>query len=235
MKMEEVIEQVSFLLGIPQNENVEEIDLRTAVQIAFRELKRYIRTSVDKTVPYSTRIDLEAQGIKTDTIIDVIATQPRIGLTMSSIESGNIFQVAAATRAYSYVGNGSLNIDPIMTEMAMSQVRNTISTDLQWKHDPHNNVLYVTHRDPLPGMVTIRYIPDLQDVSEIRGTTWTDYLVRMSLAFAKISLGRSRSKYIIEGSNVSLDGDKLLTEANAELESIRSELESKKKAFVVLN
>lgn len=48
MTMDEITEQVGFMLGLPTNENVEEVDLRKAVLIAFRELKRYIRQSVEK-------------------------------------------------------------------------------------------------------------------------------------------------------------------------------------------
>lgn len=58
MTMDEITEQVGFMLGLPTNENVEEVDLRKAVLIAFRELKRYIRQSVEKTIPFQTRIDL---------------------------------------------------------------------------------------------------------------------------------------------------------------------------------
>ena len=122
-----------------------------------------------------------------------------------------------------------------MTEMGMAQVRNVLSTDFQWRHDPQNQVVYCTHRDPRPFSVTIRYVPMYEDVSEIVSDTWIDYLVRMSTANAKIALGRSRSKYKIEGSNVSLDGEALLSEANAELETIRSELEQRKQHLVVVN
>jgi hypothetical protein len=51
----------------------------------------------------------------------------------------------------------------------------------------------------------------------------------------KKSLGRTRSKYTIEGSNVSLDGDQLLSEANAEIEAIHNELLNKQSKLVVLN
>ena len=51
----------------------------------------------------------------------------------------------------------------------------------------------------------------------------------------KKALGRSRSKYTVEGSNVSLDGEALLAEANAELETIREELEARKNKFVAIN
>lgn len=236
MTMEEIVDQICFMLGFPANKNVEGLQPEKAVEIAFKELKRYMKTPVEKTVPFSTRIDLESVGIHTTKVLYVQAAFPRIGLTMSSIDSGNIFQVAAAVNTYSAIGNtSSINIDPIMTEMAMAQVRNTLSTDFQWKYDQNNQVVYCAHRDPRPSVITIRYVPDYKDVSEIVDETWINYLIRMSEANFKKALGRSRSKYRIEGSNVTLDGETLLTEANAELEAIRAELDAKKNKFVVLN
>ncbi len=236
MTMDEIVQQVSFLLGFPTNDNVEGLNIRQAVNIAFRELKRYMKSPVDKTVPFNTRISLSKNGIKTKKVLYVYASYPRIGLTMSSIDSANVFQVAAAVKTYSQIGNAStINIQPIMTEMGMAQVRNALSTDFQWKHDPQNDVVYCTHRDPRPATVTIRYVPIYEDVSEIISDTWIDYLVRMSTANMKVALGRSRSKYTIEGSNVTLDGDTLLSEANAELEAIRNELDQKKQHFTIMN
>jgi hypothetical protein len=234
--MQEIVSRVSFMLGMPANENVEELPIEQAVQIAFQELKRYMKTPVAKTVSFSTRIDLEKVGIKTKRILNCQAAQPRIGLTMSSIDSGNVFQVAAAVNVYSSIGNTtSINIDPIITEMAMAQVRNTLGTDFQWIPDMDNNVIYCAHRDPKPSAITIKYVPDYQDVSEINNDTWINYLLRLSEAYMKKSQGRSRSKYKIEGSNVSNDGDALVSEANAELEQIRAELEARKQKLVVVN
>jgi hypothetical protein len=234
--MQEIVQQVSFMLGIPSNENVEDLQVEQAVMIAFRELKRYMKTPVDKTVPFQKRLDLVELGIHTKKVLNVQAAYPRIGLTMSSIDSGNVFQVAAAVNTYSAIGQtSSLNIDPIMTEMAMAQVRNTLATDFQWRYDIDNQVIYCTHRDPMPTQVTITYTPDYQDVSEIQNDTWIDYLIRLAEANMKKALGRTRSKYTIEGSNVSLDGDQLIQEANTELEAIRAELESKKTKLVILN
>lgn len=236
MTMQEIVEQVSFMLGLPANENIEDLQPEKAVLIAFRELKRYMKTPVEKTVPFSTRIDLIANEINTVKVLRVLPAYPRIGLTMSSIDSGNVFQVAASVNVYSAIGQtSSINIDPIMTEMAMAQVRNTISTDFTWKYDQDNQVIYCTHRDPRPVCLTIQYVPDYKDVSEIKSNTWIDYLVRMSEANMKIALGRTRSKYKIEGSNVSLDGDILLQEAHTELEAIRTELEAKKDKIVLVN
>ena len=236
MTMQEVVQQVSFMLGIPSNENVEDLQVEQAVQIAFRELKRYMKTPVDKTVPYQKRLDLVQLGINTKKVLNVQAAYPRIGLVMSSIDSGNVFQVAAAVNTYSAIGQtSSLNIDPIMTEMAMAQVRNTLATDFQWRYDIDNQVIYCAHRDPMPTEVTITYTPEYQDVSEIQNDTWIDYLIRLAEANMKKALGRTRSKYTVEGSNVSLDGEQLIQEANTELEAIRTELEAKKNKLVVLN
>ena len=236
MTMQEIVQHVSFMLGVPSNENVEDLQVEQAVQIAFNELKRYMKTPVDKTVPFQKRLDLVKLGINTKKVINVQAAYPRIGLTMSSIDSGNVFQVAAAVNTYSAIGQtSSLNIDPIMTEMAMAQVRNTLATDFQWRYDIDNQVIYCAHRDPMPTQLTITYMPDYKDVSEIQSDTWINYLLRMSEAFMKKSLGRSRSKYRIEGSNVFNDGELLLQEANTELEAIRTELEAKKVKLVILN
>lgn len=236
MTMEEIVDEVSFSLGLPANENVEGLDIRKAVLKAFRELKRYIKTPVEKTVPYAPRLDLVKLGIDTVKVLNVQAAYPRIGLTLSSIDSGNVFQVAASVGTLNGIGNSTrLNIDPLVTEMALAQVRNTISTDLQWDYDQDNQIVYCTFREPIPTQVTIRYVPDYKDVSEIKSTTWQDYLIRLSEAHMKKALGRTRSKYTIQGSNVTLDGDVLLQEANTELEAIRAELEAKKNKLVILN
>ncbi len=236
MTMAEMVSEVSFMLGLPANHNVEGLQPEQAINIAFRELKRYMRTPTAKTVPYQRRLDLVRLNIKTDNVLSVFAAYPRMGLTLGTIEAGNVFQVAAAINTQSTIGNtAKLNIDPIMTELAMAQVRNTLATDFQWWWDKPNQVVYCAHRDPKPVSVTIKYRPEYSDVSEVTGDKWMDYLVRMSTANMKIALGRSRSKYRIEGSNVTLDGEVLLSEGNAELEQMRGELEATRNKLTVVN
>jgi hypothetical protein len=234
--MNEYVSKLSYMLGFQSNKNNEQIDLSEAVNIAFTELKEYIKTPVNKTVPFATRLDLKALGINTVNVLYVQAAEPRIGLSLTAIDSSNVFQVAAAVNLSSGYGQGQgLNIDPIMSQLALQQTRNALSTDLQWSYDLPNQVVYVTHRAPIPATITIRYVPIYNDVSEIEGPTWVNYLLRLALAHAKVTLGRTRSKYIVEGSNVTLDGEQLLTEGNAELEAIRNELKSKPSKMRVLN
>ena len=236
MELKEYVRQVSYLLGLPTNKNVEEISVEDGVLIAFQEMKRYMNTPVDITVPYARRIDVEKLGIDPIKICDIFPAYPRIGLSMGTIDSGNVFTLAASANAYMGTSPaGLLNLDPIMTELGYAQVRNTLTTERQWQYDPHNKVIYCTYRDPIPAVITIIYVPNYSDVSEIVNQTYINYLIRMSLAFVKIALGRSRSKYTIEGSNVSLDGETLLTEGNAELEAIRQELGTKTNRLVVIN
>lgn len=236
MTMQEIVSQVAFLLGLPVIDNVEELQPEQAVNIAFTELKRYMNTPVDKTVPFNTRIDLMSHDIHTEKVLYVQAAEPKIGVSMSSIESGNVFQVAASANTYSNFANGRLlNLDPIMINLGYSQVQNCLTTDFQWKHDPLNKVIYCTHRSNRPAYVTIRYVPEFTDVSEVTNHTWINYLIRLSEAYMKKALGRTRSKYRIEGSNVTLDGEQLLAEANAEIEQIRNELGGKSSKLVVLN
>ena len=236
MKMQEYVNKISFSLGMPANENIEGVSIPDAVSLAFMEIKEYMETPVNKTVPYQTRIDLKKVGIVTTKIIYVQPAYPRIGLTLGTIDSGNVFQVAASVNIYNGIGNTStLNINPIVTEMAMAQVRNTLSTDFQWSYDQFNQVVYCAHKDPRPTVVTIKYVPDLQDVSEIVDNTYINYVYRLALAHTKVALGRSRSKYTVEGSNVSLDGEQILSEGNTELETIRNELDQKQNKLVILN
>lgn len=236
MKMEQIVAQVNFMLGIPAVDKEEGIQTEQAVLLAFEELKSYMRTPVNKTVPYTRRIVLSEVGIDTTKVLYVLPAYPRIGLTLSSIDSGNVFAVAAAVNTYGAIGqSSSINIDPIMTEMALAQVRNTIGTDFQWTYDVLNDAVYCTHRDPIPTSVTIGYVPEFHDVSEIKGHTWITYLIRLSEAYMKLALGRARSKYTVSDSNVELDGDTLLAEAQSDFETIRAELEAKKTRLVILN
>lgn len=236
MLMSEIVDQVSFNLGIPANDNVENLQIEKAVLIAFRELKSYMTTPTNKTVPYTSRIDLIKQGIHTVKVLYVYPANPKIGLALTNVDSSNVFTLAAAAKSGGMLTVGSNgDLSPIVQQLAMAQVSNTLSQDFQWTYDLDNQVVYCTCKQSKPSQVTIRYVPDYQDVSELKNQTWINYLIRLSEANMKKSLGRTRSKYKIEGSNVTLDGELLLQEANEELTQIREELRTKKRKLVVVN
>ena len=235
MTMQEIQQRVSFNLGIPSNVNVEELPIEQAIMNAFQELKGTMKTPVNKTVPFSTRIDLLKVGIRTKKVLYVQPAYPKVGLALSNVDSGNIFALAASVKNGAFTVSGINDMSPIIQQVTMAQTANTMSTDFQWTWDQPNQVVYCTCKQSRPGLVTVRYVPDYQDVSEIDNETWINYLLRLSEAYMKRALGRSRSKYKVEGSNVTLDGEILLQEATDELNAIREELKSKKKKLVVLN
>lgn len=236
MLIDEYVDEVSFRVGLLNSDNVEGIDINRSVLSAFRELKKYMKGPAYKTVPYSTRLDLVALGIDTNLVMNVKPARPRLGLSLGSIDSGNVFQLAASVNSQNMIGNTSrLNLDPVISELAMAQVRNTLSTDFQFRYDKLNQVIYCTHKDPKPAQVTIVYKPKFTDVSEIDSDEWQDYLIRLATARTKIVLGRVRSKYRVEGSNVSNDGELMLSEGNAELDKLMEELESHRRKLIVVN
>lgn len=233
MLMSEIVDLISFKLGLPANSNVEDISIEKAVITAFQELKPIMGTPVNKTVPFSTRLDLPALGINTTKVWHVFASEPKVGMNMANVDSSNVFALAASANS-GFSGFQSGNLDPIVQQLARAQLSNVLSTDFQWSYDLDNQVVYCTCKQPHPGQVTIRYTPNYKDVSEIQNPTWISYLIRMGEANMKVALGRSRSKYKVEGSNVSLDGEILLQEGSAELEKIREELKPKRRKVRVL-
>lgn len=229
LTMAQYVDLISFKLGIPANNNVEDLSIERAVLLSFQELKEFMGTPVDKTVPFSTRLDLVALGIRTVKVRYVFPATPKVGLNLNNVDSGNVFALAASANFGS-----SVNLDTLVNQLALAQVSNVLSTDFQWTYDLENQVVYCTCKKPHPGLVTIRYIPIYDDVSQIKNPAWINYLTRMSEANMKIALGRSRSKYKVEGSNVSLDGEILLQEGTQELEKIREELRPKKRRLRIV-
>ena len=234
MQIEEIVDQIGFVLGIPANDNVEGVDISKAVGIALREAQAYMSVPVYKTLPFSTRIDLGKHDIRTTRVKDVSPAYPKVGINMSNMDSSNVFQLAASQK-YSSAISSSRNMDPIINQLAMAQLSNQLSTDFQWKHDLENDCLYITCKQPRPSQITISYIPEYKDVSEVKSKAWINLIIRLAEAYTKKALGRSRSKYTVEGSNVSLDGQILLDEANAEIEAIHEEMENKTNRLVIVN
>lgn len=79
--------------------------------------------------------------------------------------------------------------------MTLSQVRNTISTDLSFTEDRHNNKLYINSNLASNSTITVQYIPKITDVEQIKSDYWIDILIKMSVALTKIVLGRIRTRF----------------------------------------
>jgi hypothetical protein len=101
------------------------------------------------------------------------------------------------------------------------QIRNTTSTDLQFRFDKHTNQLYINVAMDRPEYITIEYVPLYKDVSEVVSDYWIDIIVRMAAAQAKIILGRIRSRYTQSNALWTQDGEQMLEEGNTELNELR--------------
>lgn len=213
MTIQEYIDEVEFSLGAPVvNLEIKGYTERFIMR-AFRELKRYISTPSFITVPYAgTAIDLSSYNVYT--VINVMRNQPTYG---TFIQDADVFSLAS-----SYYNMN--NIDNYTNRMLILQQRNTISTDLDYLWNPDTKQLLISTNPPFPPALTIQYVKDFKDVSEVTDPYWVDILLRLSIAYSKQALGRIRSKYKLQGAQYDLDGDTLIQEANSEIETIRNHL-----------
>lgn len=106
----------------------------------------------------------------------------------------------------------------------LSQIQNTISTDLDFEEDRHNNKLYINAGRTSASMITIKYIPKLRDVENIKSDYWIDILIRMSIDNTKIYLGRIRTRFTQSNALWSQDGERLLEEGTSDLKELRETL-----------
>lgn len=217
MTREEYIEDVKISLGAPIVDiEIEEL-LGKLVDKAFREVRKYITETRFVTVPYSTQgINVRKYGI--DTIVQVLRTQN----STRAKDLADVYTLSAAN-----IGSNSpssLLLSDYSARVRVTQVKNTMSTDLDHTYDTETQMLYVNANYPIPSNITLVYVPKFKDVSDVTEDHWISYIQRLSLAFAKESLGRVRGKYDLSSSLYKLDGDQLLSEGIAERDAVRQEL-----------
>ena len=104
------------------------------------------------------------------------------------------------------------------------QMRNTLSTDLAYRFDKNTNKLYINVASNTPSKITVEYVPRYDDVSEITSDYWIDMIIRLSVALAKITIGRIRTRYTQSNALWVQDGDRLLSEGTEELRDLRERL-----------
>lgn len=227
MDMQAVKDEVLLkLTGDVVSMELSDATLTKIINSALREIQRYIDTFKMITVPYESCIDLKDYKVSS-----VIAVRRSEGY-MSSGEDGYANAqmdplYASQWMLLSGIGNIG-HISDYASNLAawnsMLQMRNTISTDLSHYYDKSENKVYINVSAGLPETVTIMYIPRIDDVSEITSDFWNDVLVRMSVALAKVTVGRVRTKFKQSNALWTLDGDQILEEGNTELTALRQEL-----------
>lgn len=226
MDMQMIKDEVQLkLTGDVVSMELTDTTLTKVINSALREIQRYIDTSRLVTLPYSPCIDVKDYNINA-----VVGVRRAEGYMSSSSENSAAVTdplYASQWMLLSGIGNVSYIRDYASNLAAwnsMLQIRNTISTDLSFYFDKSNNKVYVNVSGGTPEHVTLIYIPRINDVSEITSDYWQDVLVRMSVAIAKVTIGRVRTKFKQSNALWTLDGDQILEEGNNELTALRQEL-----------
>lgn len=215
MRREEYIEDVKISLGAPVVDIEVEQIIGKLVDKAFREVSRYIVETKFLTLPYTTNgIDLTKYHV--DSIIQIFRTRNPNRVA----DFSDIYALSSVYNANTTSTN--LMMSDYLYRTQLHQLKSAMSTDLDFTYD--KPILHVATFYPKPDMITIAYIPEFTDVSDVKEQFWINYIQRLALAFTKESLGRVRGKYKLTSSLYTLDGDTLVSEGIAERDAIRAEL-----------
>lgn len=220
------LDEIKFKLtgGVLELE-LDDAALNKVIDAALRELKRYIDTSKYIMLPFSSCIDLKDCGVSA--VTGVFRTQGFGGTSTDGSTVPSDPMLVAQWQLLSGIGNLTNISDYIYNYAAWNtslQIRNTTSTDFAFLYDSYNSKLYINVTSDAPSFVTVEFVPDYKDISELKSPFWEDMLIRLAVALAKVTLGRIRSRYTQAGALWAQDGERLLDEGNAELNDLREKL-----------
>lgn len=226
MTKNDVVEELKLeLTGQVLEMELDDSTLDLTINKALRELQRYWDETTLVTIPYASCINYAGTPLEESSSIVRVYRTVGVG---NSEDAGNSVTMdpmyAQQWMVFSNAGTMYNLQDYVMNYAAwstLSQIRNTMSTDLAFREDKHTCKLYINNNISSPGNITVEYIPKLRSVEDIKSDYWKDVLVRMSLDLVKIQIGRIRTKFTQSNALWTLDGDKLLEEGNTDLKELR--------------
>ena len=230
MERESYRQQLNFnLSGGLLDIELKDKDLDMCLDLAFREIQRYISTTRLATLPFESCIDLTDCGVST--VVQVYRANSNTDNGNSSMSDPMYaaqWQILSGTGMANNLTNWMYNYGSWST---LTQIRNTISTDLAFKYDKQTNRLYINVSQGKPDYITIEYIPLYKDISEITSDYWIDMLMRLAVAYGKIALGRIRTRFSQNNGVWAQDGERILEEGNTELTELRAQLTANNQIF----
>jgi hypothetical protein len=227
MDMQAIKDEIVLkLTGDVTSLELSDSSLTKIVNSAMREIQRYIDTIKFITIPYSKCIDMKPY--KVNAVVKVMRTVGYLNNDAMGDDSMTMDPLYASQWQL-LTGTGNVaNMESYVYNLAswntIMQIRNTTSTDLSHIYSKTDEKLYINVSTNIPNEITIMYIPRFDDVSQITSDFWIDVLVRMSVAIAKTTVGRVRSKFKQTNALWTMDGDALIEEGNTELTNLRQEL-----------
>lgn len=229
MTVEDMIAEIRLeLTGYILDMEIEDSTIENVIKKSLRELERYFDETTMVTIPFASCIDLAGSNLDLKEKVSSIVNVYRVDAVGDAMNGGMSDPVFAQQFLIFSNGGTMYNLNDYILNIAswntMLQIKNTMTTDLAFKEDRHNNKLYINHYMSTPGKVTIEYIPKLTDIEAIQSDYWIDVLLRMSVAMVKIILGRIRTRYIQSNALWAQDGERLLEEGNTDLKELRETL-----------
>src|SRR5574344_2150382 len=149
MKMSEYADDISLSLGGGILTIEIESSLPKFVNKAFREIKRYVTTPRYITVPFRNTID--CSNLNVYTIINVMRSTPIYGTNIGDLTGLDVFSTAAAAMS-------AIDTKAYETVLQKIQIRQTMSTDLDFIWEPYTKQLRLNVNPPFPTSVTLNYI-----------------------------------------------------------------------------
>lgn len=196
--------------------------LAQIVNNALREVQRYIDSTKIITIPYLPCIDLTKYNVSS--VSRVYRTE---GYVIADSDANNaaytdpmylgMWQTMSGLGSYSRISDWIYGYGAWNEAM---QIRNTLSTDLNFRFDKSTNQLYINVAFDIPKNITVEYVPYYKDVSEVTSDFWVDIILRLSLALTKVAIGRIRTKFSQTNALWSLDTN-ILAEGQEELTNLR--------------
>ena len=195
----------------------------------MQELLRYYDQTSFVNVVASSCIDLEDveknNNIKISSISNVYNTETIAGTAQSGTVSSDpawlgFWQTGYGTRMTQWTYN-------FTNYVTLNRIRAMVQgTDLDFREDKISKKLYVNFANSYPAYITLEYVPEIRTVEDVVGDYWVDILKRLSLAYAKIAIGRARTRFVQSGALWTDDGATMLQEGNTELQALRERLQS---------
>lgn len=203
---------------------IDDSTLERIINSAFREIQRYIDTTMLATIPYKSCIDLSECGVSS--VSRVFRADNYNGASMQLSNQvdplyATQWQIITGGNAGFDMSNWVYNYGAWNT---VKQIANTMSTDLAFRFDKHTNRLYINIAYNKPNYITIEYVPRYNDVSQIVSDYWIDMLIRLAVALTKVTVGTIRRRYTQSNALWTQDGEALVAEGNEELTAIRDHL-----------
>lgn len=228
MEMNLIRDEVKLkLTGGVLDLELDDATIDKVINSSFREIQRYINTTTVVKLVYKPCLDLT--DLKVSNVVGVYRTQGYLSGDPNTEGSLVDPMYVAQWQMLSGMSGTGLNIDNFGSNYAAwnttLQIKNTMSTDLNFIYDKPSNKLYINIAFDKPKYIAVRYIPRFDSVEEITSDFWIDLIIRLAVANTKVILGRVRSRYTQSNALWTQDGETLVTEGKAELEELRTFLQ----------